>query len=247
MIKQSELTFDLQKLRMRHLDEEQYFEMRNNEFPIESQSIFRTSDYKNIDKIDFELSSTVFRDFIEDIFGIEFGIDADGSSNHRNKLNTIIGRTVSTERGKTTVLTLNEYSEIIKSDEFTEFIVQYMNPREPLVSQRKKMLDELMFLQNNRYNASPEYVQAVRLKNIQVSQVINQLFPDLSKKIRDQITDENIFESADDENLFTEIMNYESVGLITDDDINIADLNDVSLLAIFLDSINKWNEDDESD
>lgn len=77
-----------------------YISRTNEDFSVNSCQIYTREDWNNFDQIDFDLTTTVFRDFIQDTFGIAFGIEEDGSSNHRNKLNAIIAKIVMTERGK---------------------------------------------------------------------------------------------------------------------------------------------------
>ncbi|WP_412990208.1 hypothetical protein ACLJJ6_04365 [Pediococcus siamensis] len=113
--------------------------------------------YNNFDDVDFKLTTTVFRDLIRDIFGKGFGFEKDGSFNHHHKLNVMFCEKSYYGAGEIAILTFGEYAGIIKLDDFTEFIGRCMNPREPSAAKRKKMLDEIMLLQNSRYNNSSGY------------------------------------------------------------------------------------------
>lgn len=262
MITKNNLTFNLQGLKRKliiakikrlnpNFDQSDllssYISRTNEVFPVNSCQIYTKEDWNNFDKLDFKLTTTVFRDFIQDTFGIAFGIEEDGSSNHRNKLNAIIAKIVTTERGKTTVLTFGEYAEIVRLDEFTEFIVRYMNPREPLASRRKKMLDELMFLQNNRYINSPEYQNDKRNDISQVSKILNLLFPEAADKIKKASINIDEFDGEYQKQIFSEIMENNIHDFSSNKNIKTEALNDLYVINAFIDAISRWNEKESYD
>lgn len=262
MITKNDLTFNLQGLKRRliiakikrvkpNFDKSDllssYISRTNEIFPVNSCKTYTKKDWNNFDELDFKLATTVFRDFIQDTFGIAFSIEEDGISNHRNKFNAIIARVVTTERGKTTVLTFEEYAEIIKLDDFTEFIVRYMNPREHLVSKRKKMLDELMFLQNNRYINSPEYQNDKRNGISQVSKILNLLFPEAVDKIKKASLNIDEFDGEYQKQIFSEIVENNIHDFSSNKNIKMEELSDLYVINAFIDAISRWNEKESCD
>jgi len=120
--------------------------------------------YEKTAHFSWHTTSAELRNFISKTFGI--GFDPKEQSHHRNLLNTMIKthKITPTKRGAKSTLNFSEYASLITSDEFIAFIaerIEYDNP----VADKKKMYDELMYLQVNKYRKMNSYKTKRAQKN----------------------------------------------------------------------------------
>lgn len=111
------------------------------------------NEFKESIKSTFKVSSSDLRNFIENTFGIRMDIDM---SHNRNQLNSLIKKVTKTKKGKRTFLDLNEYTRLIELEEFNSFIVDNVE-KDFKVKNRRKLRDELMYLQIARYKNTGHY------------------------------------------------------------------------------------------
>lgn len=154
---------------------------------------------------------------------------------------------MATTRRKTTILTFDEYADIIRLDDFTEFIVRYMKLKKPKPSNQKRMLEELMFLQNNRDINSPEYRNDKRNDISQVSKILNLLFPEAADKIKKASTNIDEFDGEYQKQIFSEIMENNIHDFSSNKNIKTEALNDLYVINAFIDAISRWNEKESFD
>lgn len=143
---EEKLTFNIDEITKNNF---QYIKLSE----IDSTGWKNKNDYKKLIKSTFKISSSDLRKFIEDTFGIRMSIDM---SHNRNQLNSLIKKVTKTQKGKRTYLELNEYIELIELEEFNAFIVDNVE-NDFKVKDRKKLRNELMYLQINRYKNTENY------------------------------------------------------------------------------------------
>lgn len=261
------LTFNLAELKSRHIVMETYLrchfpkmngqaiilrrhiQKSNNFFSVENMKgkINRHADFENVKERDFEITTKELRNFLQNTFGIGFSVtENEGASNKRNQLNGIIKKFAPTERYKATKMNLFQYEEIIKSDEFTAFILRYMESEGDINIDEKNMYKELMFLQNNRYKETSEYKKEVYTNNLAVSNVFHNLFPEMNGRIKEIYCDSSE-ESTDASELsqtLREITYYNNTKIYPDVAMNrkdIMEINEIYTIQMFIGDINRWN------
>lgn len=123
--------------------------------------VIKESDNQKIMQSSWTTTSSEIRKFIENTFGICFTPDkTDHYSHNRNKLNEAIrnAKLGKTKRGQKSTINFYEYCKLVTSDEFIKFITTNLQKDKP-VSNEKKMYEELMYLQVNKYQQSSLYIQ----------------------------------------------------------------------------------------
>lgn len=148
--------------------------------PADLNNIFKTklyataSDFEKILKSSFKTNSSELREFIEKTFGISFVIGTNHYSHHRNQLNKIIKnhKITQTRKGQRSSISFNEYKNIITSDEFIKFINSNLE-KDNKVDNQKKMYEELMYLQVNKYNQTELYREENYIKNNALAFALN--------------------------------------------------------------------------
>lgn len=128
---------------------------------LEKNIVIKADEQKKIMQSSWTTTSSKIRNFIEDTFGICFSADkTDHYSHRRNQLNIAIknAKSGNTTRGKKSTINFYEYCKLITSDEFIKFITINLQ-KDQLVKDEKKMYEELMYLQINKYQQSSLYIQ----------------------------------------------------------------------------------------
>lgn len=133
---------------------------------LEKQMYITATEFDKIMITSFETTSTELRAFIEETFGISFLIGSEHYSHHRNQLNRIIKthKITQTKQGQRSTINYIEYKNIITSDEFIKFINSNLE-KDNKVPNQKKMYEELMYLQVNKYHQTSTYKQKNYIKN----------------------------------------------------------------------------------
>lgn len=101
----------------------------------------------------FETSSKEIRQFLDKTFGIDMVY----TSTHRNQLNKLIKKIAPTHAKRGTKLNFYQFRDLILLEEFNHFILNNFNPRD--VSDVEKMYNEIMFLQQNKFQETLAYKQ----------------------------------------------------------------------------------------
>jgi hypothetical protein len=142
------LTFNIDKIK------KEYFEYLNIQKLIANKKVWLNShEIKEMMDSNFKVSSSELRKFIENTFGIRMDIDM---SHNRNQLNSLIKKITYTKKGKRTFLNLNEYTKLIKLNDFNSFIINNIE-KDFKVKDRRKLEKELMYLQISRYKDTEQY------------------------------------------------------------------------------------------
>lgn len=166
------LTFNLDKINnenMKGIKTENVLKMHEN------QMYIRAYQYKEIFMHSFKTTSTEIRDFIEKTFGIFFSPDKTNHySHHRNQLNKIIknNKLTQTKRGQKMILDFEEYTRLITSDDFIKFINSNLQ-KDNIVTNQKKMYEELMYLQVNKYQTMNRHKEKNLIKNNALAFALN--------------------------------------------------------------------------
>ena len=152
-----ELTFNLNKLMEQDIkvaDLNKLKELDEDSNRKEWELFFKPHELEQVIKSSISFTSRDLREFLDDIFGIDMGID---NSSNRNRLNEIIRNHVPTKRGQRTKLNYYQFRNLILSDEFNRFVLR--NHREKKSINPKRMYEEIIFLQNNKFKESALYLE----------------------------------------------------------------------------------------
>ena len=152
-----ELTFNLDKLMKqdtRVADLSKLKELDEDPNRKEWELFFKPHELERVIQSSISFTSRDLREFLDDIFGIDMGID---NSSNRNRLNEIIRNHVPTKRGQRTKLNYYQFRNLILSDEFNRFVLR--NHREKKSINPKRMYEEIIFLQNNKFKESALYLE----------------------------------------------------------------------------------------
>lgn len=125
---------------------------------LKQKVILSDAEFNKASTSSWKTDSGELRRFIQNTFGINFDADLKHATHHRNKLNSIIKKVTSakTIKYKKTILNFSDYTALITSDDFIQFIsTRLMKDFKP--KNQKKMYDELMFLQVNRYEKTTTF------------------------------------------------------------------------------------------
>lgn len=146
----------------------------------EWELFFKPHELERVLQSSISFTSRDLREFLDDIFGIDMGID---NSSNRNRLNEIIKKHVPTKRGQRTKLNYYQFRNLILSDEFNRFILK--NHQEDKSNDPKKMYEEIMFLQNNKFKESALYREEKKKELIYYANALSLLdgFDQIIKKI----------------------------------------------------------------
>lgn len=152
-----ELTFNLNKLMEQNIrvpDFNILRELAEDPNRKEWELFFKPYELERVLQTSISFTSRDLREFLDDIFGIDMGID---NSSNRNRLNEIIKNHVPTKRGQRTKLNYYHFRNLILSDEFNRFILR--NHQEDKSIDPRRMYEEIMFLQNNKFKESALYLE----------------------------------------------------------------------------------------
>ena len=157
------ITFNLNELReqdLRVLSFDDYEKLHKTSDRYYWELFFRPHELEKAFHSSISITSRDLREFLDDIFGIDMGID---SSSNRNRLNEIIKKYAPTKRGQRTKLNYYQFRDMILSDEFNKFILNKHNERQS--KNPEKMYQEIMFLQHNKFKETPLYLEQ-KIKDI---------------------------------------------------------------------------------
>lgn len=151
----NEITFNISELNKKNFI---FYDLKIIQGSLKKKVILNNEELLKAGMSSWSTDSGQIRQFIQDVFGINFDITLEHASNHRNRLNTIIKNVTSAEstRAKKTVLNFTDYVNLITSDDFIKFISSNLM-KDFVPENQQKMYDELMFLQVNRYQKTTTY------------------------------------------------------------------------------------------
>lgn len=140
---------------------------------------------KNLTKVlmsSWSTTSSDIRDFLQEVFGINFYWNCEHYSIHRNKLNELIksAKINSTKKGKRTELNFFEYSNLVKSEGFIKFVSDRYNRN---MKNQIKMYKELTYLHLNNFKKSTIYQQD-KEKTFQYTADSLSIIPNLADQIK---------------------------------------------------------------
>lgn len=150
-----ELTFDLSSIvsrDIRVLSPNNYLELYNDPSREPWELFFKPHQLEKVFQSSFSVTSSQFREFLTETFGIPFELD---NNSNRNRLNEMIKDIAPTQRGKRTKLNFYQYRNLILSDKFNKFILSKHD--EWKVDDQEKMYNEIMYLQVNKFKESALY------------------------------------------------------------------------------------------
>lgn len=222
----------------------------------ENQMYIRAFQYKEIFVHSFSTNSSEIRDFIENTFGIFFSAEkTDHYSHHRNQLNKIIkdNKLTPTKRGQKTLLDFEEYTRLITSDDFIKFINSNLE-KDKKVSNQKKMYEELMYLQVNKYHTTNLSREKSDIKNRSYAfalSISTRLAKDIRRCYIMHVHYPNneflqLFNISEEDLTILEITKYRFIqnNIVTykyDNENEIMTTNDEQIIRHFLEDIHRWN------
>lgn len=229
--------------------------------------VIKADDHEKIIYSSWTTTSSEIRNFIENTFGICFSADkTDHYSHRRNQLNTAIknAKYGETKRGKKSTIDFYEYCKLITSDEFIKFITTNLQ-KDKLVKDEKKMYEELMYLQINKYQQSSLYKQK-KSRNYQAIsfalEIITKAYPeekDLAKKIKffycvfleiqkDKVNYHQELQLKDEYKVIFDIISYRfkqsDITVYKFDSVeDIETTNDEQIIKWFIQDIDRWDNE----
>lgn len=214
------ITFNLEEIHRKNIIT---VNLKNIKNLLEEKVIANQTDYKSILNSSWHITSSEFRDFIQESFGIDYSVGSQHASNNRNPLSQIIKKykNEKTQKGKKSKIGLFEFEDIITSDEFIKYITKRteidFSPKN-----QKKMYQELMFLQMNKYQKSKYYKE----KKLQTYDTIAYILTIFNNTLPDQIKE-----------LYSILINYNELNKNYHEDSNINDYD-----KMLLDIVNTRNK-----
>lgn len=223
---------------------------------LENQMYITATDFEKIRVTSFKTTSTELREFIEETFGISFLIGSEHYSHHRNQLNRIIKnhKITQTKKGQRSTINYIEYKNIITSDEFIRFINSNLE-KDNKVSNQKKMDEELMYLQVNKYHQTNTYKEKNYIKNNALAFAL-EISTDLAENIRKCYALHLQYPNKEYKNLDVEDeiitilditkyrFNQDNIIIYkyhSEDDIYTT--NDQQIIRHFIEDVDRWNND----
>lgn len=220
----------------------------------ENQMYITRTDLEKILIPSFKTTSTELREFIEETFGISFSICSNNYSHHRNQLNRIIKnhKITPTKQGQRSTINSIEYKNIITSDEFIKFINSNLEKNNK-ISNQKKMYEELMYLQVNKYHQTTTYQQTNHYKNNALAFALD-ITTDFAKKIRECYAIHLKFPNQEyrnfdiDDKILTILditryrFNQDNIFIYKyDSELDIYTTNDHTIIRHFIEDVDRWN------
>lgn len=241
------ITFDIDKIY-----NQMFFYQTLKKNPQIKQGWIRTKDILLLLESSFKITTTQLREFISKNFGIEF--DFESNSHKRNQLNRFIKKIgVKTSKGKTTSLNFEEYKNLITLPEFIDFITINMNFKTLTDEDKKNSYNELKNLLNNTYYQSDIYKRDQHSKRYSEAYILN-LFYYTSPLIKDcyeacfylknNIPLPDIYTSIPDD-LIEVASQREFANYKFDSPEDIETTNDIQIIRMFLDDIDRWDNKKE--
>jgi len=227
--------------------------------------VIKADDHAKMMQSSWTTTSSEIRDFIEDTFGICFTPDkTDHYSHNKNQLNKAIknAKLGKTRRGQKSTINFYEYCKLVTSDEFIKFITINLQKDQP-ASNEKKMYEELMFLQVNKYQHSSLYMQKKARSYRSISfalEVITNVFP--QKNLAEQIkyyysvylkfqedkVDYRQISLKDEYQIIFDIISYRfnqsDITVYKFDSIDdVQTTNDEQIIRFFIQDIDRWDNE----
>ncbi len=212
----------------------------------------RTKDIFSLLESSFQITTKQIRDFITKNFGIKF--EAGENSNNRNQIIKFIKNIgVKTSQGKITKLNFEEYKSLITLPEFIYFIIKNIDLEDFSPSEKEKSYNELKCLLHNNYIQSDVYQRDIYYKRVSEAYILN-LFNYVSPMIKDcyeayfylknniplpdvyALIPNDLIEVASQR----EFANYKF-----DSPEDIESTNDIQIIRMFLDDIDRWDNKKE--
>lgn len=226
-----------------------FFQTLKN-YPQIKQGWIRTKDIFLLLESSFQTNTKQIRDSIEEYFGIKF--KAGDYSHNRNQITKFIKKiNVKTSKGKTTSLNFEEYKNLITLPEFIDFITENMNLNN--VSDKEKSYYELKNLLNNTYYQSDIYKRDQHSKRYSEAYILN-LFYNTSPLIKEcyeacfylknNIPLPDIYTSIPDD-LIEVASQREFANYKFDSPEDIKTTNNIQIIRMFLDDIDRWDNKKE--
>lgn len=214
------------------------------------QNFIKPKDRKVYMKSGFLTTSSQIIEFLENKLGAE--LDREFHNHRRNQLNSIIKKIVPTQRGKRTKLGYYQFRDLILLDDFNRFVLNNFNPNN--VKDEKKMYEEIMYLQQNKFKETQLY-KAQKIEDTYTSAYALNLVSGLGEFLKQKyclflyLLEHDIFygdiDVSDRDKELLEIISYRyrqtSVSIYKfDSEFDVNTTNDEQMIRFFLSDIDSW-------